>query len=412
MTSLADPIVSDRTTPAPAEREGGGEAGAARKEHGRGIADMAILTIYGILQHQYGRHDDALESCSAVARACPGYPPAHAGRARALVGLGRPDEALHAFCDAIACDPGCAPAHADYALAVTRMGCYEDAVAAYGEAIRLAPDRGDVHAGHAFALAGAGRLGDALAACEKAVRLEPESALAYAAHGRVLVGMGRPSDALSAFDRAAGLDAGSASAHAGRGLALESLGRHAEALSAYGRAVRLDPASASAHAGRGLALESLGRHAEALSAYGRAIDIDRYHELALAGRDRTGRRCARGKPSGAGQQGLEGSKGRAGDQVPGFAPPGRRSACAAGIDRAMDPDQASARGYMEYCLSHAPRAGGRTGSPRQTPLTKEEADSISESASGSKIVEMDGSEFVDMIRGWAGTAERSRCDGA
>lgn len=378
MASLADPIVSDRSTPAPAEREGGGEEGAAQKGHGRGIADMAILTIYGILQHQYGRHDEALEACSAVARACPGCAPAHAGRARALVGLGRPDEALHAFCDAIACDPGCAPAHADYALAVTRTGCYEDAAAAYGEAIRLAPDRGDVHAGHAFALAGAGRLGDALAACEKAVRLEPESALAHAAHGRVLAGTGRPSDALSAFDRAAGLDAG----------------------------------SASAHAGRGLALESLGRHAEALSAYGRAIDIDRYHELALAGRDRTGRRCARGKPSGVGQQGLGESKGRAGDQVPSSAPPGRRSACAAGIDRAMDPDQASARGYIEYCLSHAPRAGGRTGSPRPAPLTEEEADSISESASGSKVVEMDGSEFVDMIRGWAGTAERSRCNGA
>ena len=415
MTTMAGQIISDHARPDPAGSGGGCGGTPAREEPDRRTAaDMAILTIYGILQHRYGRHDGALEACSTVVRACPGYPPAHAGRARALSGLGRPDEALHAFCDAIACDPECAPAHADYALAVTRLGCYEDAIAAYGEAIRLAPDSGDVRAGHAFALAGAGRLEDALEACEEAARLDPESAAPHAAYGRVLAGMGRTGDALSAFDRAAALDPGSASAHAGRGLALESLGRHADALSAFDRAAALDPGSASAHAGRGLALESLGRHADALSAYEQAIGIDRHHELARAGRDRTGRRCARGGESGSGsgngpcdgQRLEEGAApaGRAGDQ---HTSPGRRSACAAAtISRAIDPDHATARGYIEYCLSHAPRAGGSVPavSLRPAPLTEEEAADLGESASCRKVVEMEGFEFVDTLRAWAGTA--------
>ena len=385
---MSSQIISDHARPDPAGSGGECEGAPAREEQGgRTAADMAVLAIYGILQHQYGRHDGALESCSAVARACPGYPPAHAGRARALSGLGRPDEALHAFCDAIACDPECAPAHADYALAVTRLGCHEDAVAAYGEAIRLAPDSGDVRAGQAFALAGAGRLEDALEACKEAARLDPESAVSHAAYGRVMAGMGRTGDALSAFDRAAALD----------------------------------PGSASAHAGRGLALGSLGRHADALSAYERAIGIDRYHELARAGRNRTGRRCARGGECdsdsgpghgpgpGPGRRLEEGAApaSRAGDWS---ALPGRRSACAAAaVCRAIDPDHASARGYIEHCLSHAPRAGGSApaASLRPTPLTEEEAAGLGESASCCEAVEMEGSEFADTLRAWAGAAERA-----
>lgn len=108
----------------PAGEKEDGPALQDSREIGSGIADVAILTMHGILQHKYGRHDEALAACNAAVRACPDYPPAHAGRGRVLAGLGRPDEALDAFCDAIACDPECAPAHADYALAVTRLGCY------------------------------------------------------------------------------------------------------------------------------------------------------------------------------------------------------------------------------------------------------------------------------------------------
>ena len=93
MASLANPSEAGGPLPAPAEREGGAAAPALAGEPG-GIADAALLTLHGIAQHRYGRHAAALESCSAAARAHPEYPPAHAGRARALAGLGRPNEAL------------------------------------------------------------------------------------------------------------------------------------------------------------------------------------------------------------------------------------------------------------------------------------------------------------------------------
>lgn len=335
----------------PAGRESGRDAPAQAAAMDR-IADAELLAVRGIVQHRYGRHGCALESCSEAARVHPGYPPAHAGRARALAGLGRPDEAIQAFCDAIACDPEFAAAHADYALTATRLGCYEDAVAAYGEAIRLAPDSGDVHAGRAFALAGAGRLDDAMAACERAVRLDPESAMPHAARGRVLAGAGSTSKALAAFERAA----------------------------------RLDPGSASAHAGRGLALEALGRADEALAAYERAIGIDEYHELAKAGRSRlTGRPAGGTEPAG-------GPRG-----------PRRRRARGAIACRAMDPDHVSARSYIEYCLSYAPCGGpGRAlnaGTGRSPPLTSKEMSDVRESASSDRVVAMEGSELVGMIGG-------------
>ena len=187
-------------------------------------------------------------------------------------------------------------------------------------------------------------------------------------------------------------------------MALESLGRHAEALSAYDRALGLDEGSASAHAGRGMALESLGRHAEALSAYERAAGIDEHHGLAREGMDRIARRGSDGAPDGAGRPGPRERAERA------CAAGGQRRA---GADLAMDPDHGSARGYVEYCMSHAPRYDGgtilRAGGPRSPPMTAEEAADIRESASSNEAVVMEGTEFVDMIRGWTGAARRAGC---
>ena len=86
----------------------------------------------------------------------------------------------------------------------------------------------------------------------------------------------------------------------------------------------------------------------------------------------------------------------------------------AGIERAMDPGHGSARGYIEYCMSHAPRDDGRTprrGGPRSPPLTAEEMADTRESASSNEVVVMDGSEFVDMIKRGAGIAGRAECGG-
>ena len=130
MTSLSYPSAPAGTMPAPVEGEGGAVAPAQAEPEG-GVADAAILTVSGIAQHVYGRHDEAVKSCDAAAQACPEYPPAHAVRARTLASIGRPDDAVQSFCDAIARDPKFAPAYEDYALTVTRLGCYEDAVSAY-----------------------------------------------------------------------------------------------------------------------------------------------------------------------------------------------------------------------------------------------------------------------------------------
>ena len=199
-------------------------------------------------------------------------------------------------------------------------------------------------------------------------------------------------------------------------MALESLGRHAEALSAYGRAVRLDGGSASAHAGRGMALESLGRHAEALSAYGRAIGIDEYHDLARECIDRAERRAPHdaadgiGGPDSRGRQEDHANGPEPRNGLQGRSPPGR---CAASIGRAMDPDHGSTRGYIKYCLAHAPRDDDRHalhgGGPRSPPLTAEERADIMESASSNEVVTMNGSEFMDMIRKSAGIAQRKGC---
>ena len=395
--SLANPSASAGTMSALAEGEDGAVALAQAESEG-GIVNAAILTVKGIVQHVYGRHDEAIKSCNAAAQDCPEYPPAHAVRARALASLGRPDDALQAFSSAIACDAKFAPAYADYALMVTRRGCYEDAVFVYDDVTRLAPDSGDVHAGRAFALAGAERLDDAWAACERAVRLDPGSCMAHVARGMVMGCAKRPAAALAAFDRAIQIDPGSASAHAGRGFALATLGHRARALSAYERSAQLDSGSASAHAGRGLVLEALGRRAEALSAYECAVGIDEHHVTAMDGRRRTGRREA---PSDAPDPGLPG-QGSHGVQGSARAPPEIHVEFSAIAYRAMDPGYAPASRYIEHCLSYAPRDGGRfvphPGWRRSPPLTAKEISDIKEAAASTEVVTMLGSAYVDMIR--------------
>ena len=413
MTSLANPSEAGGAFPAHAKKEGGIAVLARAREVGS-IADASLLTMYGIAHHWYGRHAAALEMCNEAARAYPEYPPAHAGRARALAGLGRPNEALQAFSDAIACDPKFAPAHADYALTLARLGCHEDAVHAYKEAIRLAPDSVDVHVGHAFALAGAERFNDAKEAYEKAVQLGSGSALPNVARGRVMAGTGRYSEALTSFERAVEIDPESASAHAGRGLALAALGLPGEALSAYETASRLDPGSASAHAGRGLVLEILGLHGEALSAYEKAVGIDEYHELARAGSIRTGRDWTGGSPGGSLRRGSPGWDAHVAGPRPTRGQPGRHSACSMIAACAMDPDPVPAHRYIEYCLLHAPRGGGGRRAPgaaelRSPPLTAEELSDITDPAPDDEAAAMPGLEFVDMIRRKAGIADGAGC---
>ena len=404
MTSMVNPSASVGTMSALVEKDGSAVAPAQAESEG-GIANATILTVNGIVQHMYGRHDEAVKSCDAAVQDYPEYPPAHAVRARALASLGRPDDALQAFSSAIACDTKFAPAYADYAVMVTRRGCYEDAVQVYDDVTRLAPDSGDVHAGHAFALAGAERLDDAWTACERAVQLDPGSCMAHVARGLVLWCTKRPGDALAAFERAARLGPRSASAHAGRGFALAALGRRADARSAYERAVQLDPGSASAHAGRGLVLEALGRRADARSAYERAFGIDEYHVLAIDGRSRTERGGAPSDTHGPGSSRRENFVGDPGSD---HAESRRHDAHFAIACRAIDPDFTPARHYVEYCLSNAMRDDRRHAPhvdwERLAPLTADEISDIKESES-SNVVNVGGSEFVDMIKREAEIAE-------
>ena len=228
-----------------------------------------------------------------------------------------------------------------------------------------------------------------------------------------MAGTGRHSEALASFERAAEIDPESASAHAGRGLALAALGRPGEALSAYEAASRLDPGSASAHAGRGLVLEILGRPGEALSAYKRAAGIDEYHELARAGSIRAGRDWTGGPL----RRGPPGRNARAAGPGPARGQSGRHGACSMIAARAMDPDHVPAHRYVEYCLLHAPRGGGRGGGRRapgaaelrSPPLTAEELSDITDPAPGGEVAAMPGLEFVDMVRIRAGIEDGTGC---
>jgi protein O-GlcNAc transferase len=273
---------------------------------------VGSLQFLGVIAHQSGRSDIAVQLIGRALTVDPGSAEAHINLANVLKDQGNLEPAVGHYQQALALRPADAETHYSVGVAFQLMGALDRAVVHYERALALEPaiaeaqlnlgtiraDQGELelaimccqralalrpdylaaHMNLGIALGRKGDLPAAIACFERAVAIAPDHAAAHMKLGMALADQGRSDAALRYCERALALAPGEAEAHLNLGTILAELGKFDEAATQFERALTLQPGTAAAHLNLGAALRELNRLDEAVEQYRRALD----HEPALA----------------------------------------------------------------------------------------------------------------------------------
>jgi tetratricopeptide (TPR) repeat protein len=265
------------------------------------------LHLLGLLEHQCGRSDDAIEHLRmAIAR--NGRDPAFhhnlgnilrvQGRLaeamtcyeRALTlapgsvdtlynlgntyqDLGRPEQAIVYFERALRLNPAAIELHNNLGTALQDVGRLDEAIDCYRKALALRPEAVETLVNLGSALRAGGELEAAQACYERALTLRPNHLESHIGLAVVLRDRGQLEEAATRNKRALALVPDHPEAHNNLGVVLVDLGRTEEAITHYERALALQPDRAETHYNLGIAVGREGKYAEALACYGRALTL-------------------------------------------------------------------------------------------------------------------------------------------
>ena len=231
------------------------------------------LHLFGLIAHQTGRHDLAVEWIRQSIRFSPNNPAAHSNLSEACRSLGRFDEAVLACRAALQIKPDFPEAHNHLGNALRDGGQLVEAMAAYRRAIQLKPDFLEAHNHLGIALRKAGRLDEAVAAYRHALELAPDHPEAHVNLANALKEQGRLDEALVLYRRALELKPGFPEGHINLGIALKEQGRRPEAMAAFRRALELKLDDPEAQVNLGITLAEQDQLDEAVAAYRRALEL-------------------------------------------------------------------------------------------------------------------------------------------
>jgi tetratricopeptide (TPR) repeat protein len=211
--SLGRTAAAGVVTPGPAELLG---AGLKHQQEGR-FADAEAcyrqvlglepdqadaLHLLGVLAHQVGRQDLAVELIGRAIKRDGQNPIYFSNLGVVLKDQGKLDEAMTAYRQAIRLKPDYAEAHSNLGYALWDQGKLEEAVVVCRQAIRCNPELAEAHSNLGIALKGQGKLDEAVVACRQAIRIKPDFADAYSNLGIVLKDQGKLQEAIAACRQA------------------------------------------------------------------------------------------------------------------------------------------------------------------------------------------------------------------
>jgi tetratricopeptide (TPR) repeat protein len=265
------------------------------------------LHLLGLIEHQRGRFDDAIDHIRmAIAR--DGRDPAFhhnlgnilATRDRAAEAmtcyeralalaphsvdtlynlgntcqdLGQPERAIGYFEQALRLNPEAIELHNNLGAVLQELGRLDEAISCYRKALALRPDIVETLDNLAGALRAKRELDAAQACYERALALRPDRVESHNGLGVVLRDRGRLKEAVACYERALALMPDHPETRNNLGVALVDLGRADEAIEHHERALALQPGRAETHYNLGSALQRQGRYAAALACYGRALAL-------------------------------------------------------------------------------------------------------------------------------------------
>ncbi len=238
------------------------------------------LHLLGVIAHDVGRLDEAVELIAESLRVNPNNPAAINNLAGVLKDQRRYSEAIEFYDAALAATPEQAHIHSNRGNALKEQGRFEEAIEAYRRALELNPSSYAAHSNLGTVFKEQGRNNEAIACFERALALNPHSHECHSNLGVVLLALGRHEQAERSFRAALKMNPKSAAAHTNLGAALKEQGRAPEALLCHLHALELKPTSHFALNNLGMALKEMGRFAEAAGCFQKALQIEPNSHLA------------------------------------------------------------------------------------------------------------------------------------
>ncbi len=213
------------------------------------------LHYLGVIAHQAGEHDTAVDLIRKAIAIKPDYPEAYDNLGSALQKQGQLDDAIAAFRTSI------------------ELNRDRKELGQTQEALAWAADKPETLNNLGNALLEKGELGEAIAAYRKALALKQNFPEAWNSLGNALASKGQINEALEAFRKALILQPDYAEAHNNLGNMLREGGQLDEAVASFRQALAAQPERAEFFNNLGCALRDQGRIEEALTEFAQAVAL-------------------------------------------------------------------------------------------------------------------------------------------
>lgn len=180
------------------------------------------LNLLGVVAHQTGDNDSAVEHLTKAISFHPNFAEAHSNLGLALQALGKLDEAVESYQRAISIQPNFAEAHSNLGLVFQDLGKPDEAVESYQRALAIEPDFAGTHDNLGTVLVELGRFDQAITSHQKALGIRPDFAESHYSLGNAFLVMGNLDGAVENYRKALVLNPNSAETYNGLWSALRA----------------------------------------------------------------------------------------------------------------------------------------------------------------------------------------------
>lgn len=250
----------------------------ARPDTAQSAADLAAIFAKARAAHGEGALARAEKHYKAVLERDSGH-----GGALHLLGLlnhqaGRHAQALRYMAEALKSSTRSPDLLSDYGLVLHTLGHTEEALAHFEAALTIDPDNPDIMSKRGVACLRLGRAEEALATFDRALQRDPAHVDTLGNRGNTLLALNSPNEAIESYDIALTVGGPNARLLTNRAHALKRLDRLEEALADLQHALALGPGFAEAAFELGMVQLALGDYANGWIAYERRWETGAFAE--------------------------------------------------------------------------------------------------------------------------------------
>ncbi|TAL09578.1 MAG: tetratricopeptide repeat protein [Nitrospirae bacterium] len=234
----------------------------------------SALHWLGLIAHQVGRHDVAIDYISRAIVQNSGEADFHNNLGEAHRALGQFEAAMACYRQALVLRSDFAEAHNNMGNVLRDQGKFDNAIACYRRAVALRPDFAEAHNNLGVTFRDRGRLEEAIACYRQALTIRPGFPMALNLLGVALQDQGQLEEAVAVYRQALTTHPDFPEALNHMGVALQHLGKLQESAACYHKALALRQDFAEAHNNLGHLLSEQGRLGDAVACYERAMKFN------------------------------------------------------------------------------------------------------------------------------------------